>query len=122
MTVLAGGLGPLTASVTGPQGTMVVWMFASPGTHSATDNSGMGLFDSGLHSAVSYSAFRFVGAGTYSYVDTADSAVGTVKVPLKVSQTAGTTATTFTVAWGAAGHRPGSCSTCRSSGPEAAST
>jgi len=88
------------------QGGMVAWTFPAPGIHSATDTSGMGLFDSGPRLPVSYFASRFVAAGTYTYVDTGSSAKGTVKVPLVAKPKKGHPTTKFTITW-AAGAAPG---------------
>jgi hypothetical protein len=91
------------ASVVASQGATVVWTFLGQLTHIVYDASGMALFGSGPRSTMSYYAFRFVGAGTYYYKDTAfNGALGKVKVPLKVQPSAGTTSTTFTVTWAAA--------------------
>ena len=63
----------------------------------------MGLFDSGSKSIVSYFSFAFVAAGSYAYRDTLHPTLtGTVKVPLAVSPTSGTTSTTFTITWASA--------------------
>jgi len=45
------GFAPKTVSLK-KQGFTLKWMFLGPNTHSATDSSGMGLFDSGTHSFV----------------------------------------------------------------------
>src|SRR5207244_6293981 len=46
LTVLALASGPSPATVSVSQGGLVAWTFLGPGAHSATDTSGMGLFDS----------------------------------------------------------------------------
>jgi plastocyanin len=85
-------------------GGSVLWDFLGPTAHTATDDSGMGLFDSGTKSAGAYFVFRFVGAGNYpitcSFHPTQMS--GTVKVPIKVAPLSGNQTTVFTVTWGAA--------------------
>src|SRR5204863_417272 len=44
---------PVPASITAGRGATVVWTFAAPNIHSATDASRLGLFDSNWHSPVS---------------------------------------------------------------------
>jgi plastocyanin len=54
-----------------PPGASVVWTFPGARTHSATDASGLGLFDSGLVAPGGKDfAYRFVASGTYRYVCT----------------------------------------------------
>jgi streptogramin lyase len=87
-------------SVTVSQGGTVKWTFLGPTSATATDSSGMGLFDSGSKKLVSFFSYKFFAAGTYPYVDTLQPAhKGTIKVPIKVSPTTGTTSTTFTITW-----------------------
>ena len=86
------------------QGYTAQWNFASTNTrsHTATDASGMGLFDSGLKAGGTNYSFTFKAAGTYKYKSTASEPTlmaGTVKVPLKVSPLSGGTTTTYTVTW-----------------------
>jgi hypothetical protein len=67
------------------QGTSAQWSFIGAQAHSVTDSSGMGLFDSGTHTLVSFYAFQFVAAGTYSYKDALHpSHTGKVAVPVVV--------------------------------------
>lgn len=82
------------------QGGTVQWNFDGFSTHTATDNSGMGLFDSGLKDHGETYSFTFKSAGRYPYVCTLhDWMTGTVRVPVKVAPVSGSTSTTFTVAW-----------------------
>jgi streptogramin lyase len=95
---LASGFAPVATTV--PQGKASKWTFLGPTSATATDSSGMGLFDSGSKSFVTFFTFAFIGAGTYPYADTLHPThTGTIKVPVKVSPTTGTTSTTFTITW-----------------------
>jgi plastocyanin len=95
---LASGFASTSSAV--PQGGTVQWTFLGPTNATATDSSGMALFDSGSRSFVSFFSFAFFAAGTYLYGNTLHPAhKGTIKVPIKVSPMAGTTSTTFTITW-----------------------
>jgi plastocyanin len=87
---------------TAAQGTVVTWSFEGPGSHTATDATGMGLFDSGLSAAgVTYST-SLIGAGTYRYRSVVDVGMtGKIAVPMTVQPRSGTVGTTFTVTWAA---------------------
>jgi plastocyanin len=100
--VTESGFSPSTVS--GTTGATVAWSFSSANTatHSVTDNSGMGLYDSGLRLPGSSYTFIFVGAGTYSVIDMGNSSKGSVKVPLTLNPLTGHTSTTFTVTWASA--------------------
>jgi virginiamycin B lyase len=50
-------------------GQIVNWMFVGPRPHSVVDSSGLGLFNSGSKSIVSYFSHTFTAAGTYAYQD-----------------------------------------------------
>jgi plastocyanin len=95
---LASGFAPTSSTV--PQGGTVQWTFLGPMTATATDSSGMALFDSGSRSLVSFFSFAFFAAGSYPYGNTLHPAhKGAIKVPIKVSPNTGTTSTTFTITW-----------------------
>src|SRR5207302_8090615 len=90
--VLSTDAGFTPQSVKLKQGWTVKWVFRGPASHTATDSSGMGLFDSGSKSIVSYFSFAFPAAGSYAYRDTLHPTLtGTAKVPLAVRPTSGTT-------------------------------
>lgn len=78
------------------------WNFAGPSVHNVTDTSGMGFFASPAQPAGSTFSKTFTAAGTYPYRSTGEpvTMTGSIRVPVKASPASGTTATTFTVAWG----------------------
>jgi hypothetical protein len=89
-----------STSLSVPQASTVKWTFLGPKSSTATDTSGMGLFDSGSRSFVTFFSFAFFAAGAYAYGDTLQTAhKGTIKVPLKISPKTGTTSTPFTISW-----------------------
>jgi plastocyanin len=91
---------PKTVAI--PQGTGVAWSFNGPSDHTATDNTGMGLFDSGTHAAGSTYIYYFIAAGAYRYMCTIHpSMTGNVNVPILASPTSGTQTTVFTITWSA---------------------
>jgi hypothetical protein len=64
----------------------VQWTFFGPGTQSATDTTGMGLYDSGPRSFVSTFSHVFDAAGGYTFGSTTNTALtGVIKVMLRVS-------------------------------------
>jgi len=81
-------------------GETVKWMFIGPGVHSVVDDSGLGLFDSGPHSIVSYYTQLFRAASTYVYKDgiTAATKPGRINVPVSLPPS-GTVNQPFTVTW-----------------------
>ena len=80
------------------QGGTVEWDFQ--GLHTATDNTGMGLYDSGEIKDATFS-YRFVAAGTYAVICTLHKAtmIGRIGVPVRVAPAKGTTKTRFAVTW-----------------------
>lgn len=101
------GFTPKTTTVAAP-GTAVQWNFFGPATQSATDASGMGLFDSGVRSPVSYFPFTFTAAGSYQYASSVDPSLkGSVSVPVTFGQTFGWLGTVFTITWASAAPPPG---------------
>ena len=80
------------------QGGKLKWVFLGPGSHTASDNSGMGLFDSGTKAAGTSYTFSFVCSANYTYKDRFNgSHTQTIKVPLAVAPSAGKVTTPFTV-------------------------
>ena len=81
-------------------GTTQLFSFAGPGTHTVTDASGMGLFDSGPKAVGSLAGVTIPGAGSYAYRCTINTSMtGTLKAGMTVSPTSGKTATVFTLSW-----------------------
>ncbi len=58
-------------------------------------------------SFVSYYGFRFVGAGTYAYKDSANGAMARVQIPLTAKPGSGHVKTRFTITWAAGAPPPG---------------
>jgi len=103
---LDGGFAPVSRQA--KRGFAVQWTFLGPRTHTVTDRSGMGLFDSGVKSIVSYFTVAFTAAGSYPYGDTLDPALtGTIEVPIRISPRSGDPRTDFTVIWASAPLRTG---------------
>jgi plastocyanin len=85
--------------VTIKPGTTVQWNFLQ-GTHSATDNTGMGLFGSGFRNSVDYFRFTFFAAGTYDVVDQViPNNTSVVEVVTKASPKRGDLNTRFRIVW-----------------------
>ena len=80
-------------------GGTVTWTWATS-SHSVTDSSGLGLYDSGVRSSGSTFSYTFIAAGKYHYVSPADPGVtGIVRVPIRVYPTTGASQTTFKITW-----------------------
>jgi uncharacterized delta-60 repeat protein len=92
-------------------GGAVRWQFDGPSSHTATDNTGMGMFDSGTKTPGSTFDFTFNAAGAYAYRCTIHPTTtmkpGKVEVPMTASPASGTTSTEFTLTWAAAAPAPG---------------
>jgi plastocyanin len=90
-------------------GGSVLWNFVGPSDHTVTDssftaNGGVAFFDSGIVSAGGYYVFTFQAAGQYPYICSIHAGMsGTVKVPMTVAPTTGSTTTVFTVTWASGG-------------------
>jgi Tol biopolymer transport system component len=82
-------------------GGTVQFDFLGPSDHTATDDSGMGLFDSGVKSSGSFWYFTFSAAGRFPIACTLHPGLmnGLVKVPLKVAPKSGGVDTQFTITW-----------------------
>lgn len=78
----------------------VRWTNDGASPHTVTDNSGMGLYDSGSLAPGEQFSFEFFAAGRYSYRSTVgDRMTGSVSIPMTISPTSGDTTTTFDVTW-----------------------
>jgi plastocyanin len=85
------------------QGTGIEWSFEGPSNHTATDSSGMELFDSGPKGPGSSYTFTFNSAGIFRYKCTIHPTQmkGSVRVPVTVSPASGEVGTPFTITWSA---------------------
>ena len=91
-----------------PFPTTVLWTNSGTRGHSATDDSGMGLYDSGVLTPGSGFSFEFFAAGRYPYRSTVDSGMSaSIQIPMTVSPTSGATSTSFDVAWASRPAPPG---------------
>jgi Tol biopolymer transport system component len=99
VSVADSGFQPTTANAV--FGTTVRWNFLASNTqsHTATDGTGMGLFDSGLRAPGSSYSFTFFAAASYTVVDTTTSHTGMVKTSMTATPPQGTQSTQFTITW-----------------------
>ncbi len=83
-----------------PIGGEVRWDFAGPSIHTVTDNTGMGLYDSGSRGPGSSYSFAFPAAGNYPFRCTIHAQMrGSVQIPVAVSPASGGVATPFSITW-----------------------
>jgi plastocyanin len=79
------------------------WSFYGPSVHEVADASGLGLYDSGPRTIVSFYSVLFTAAGLYPYHDPAAPTLGgKISVPDVVSPKSGGTSTQFSVTWASA--------------------
>jgi hypothetical protein len=92
------------STVTVDRGGSVVWDFTGTTHHSATDGTGLGLYDSGSVAAGAPSIWHtFQSAGTYPFICILHpTMVGRVHVPVGVAPAKGDLRRRFTVTWAAA--------------------
>lgn len=92
------------------RGGTVTWDFDGPSTHTATDGTGMELYDSGLVAGGGpSSSFVFAGAGRYRVVCTLHEAMGgTVEVPIGARPRSSPVGEAVAIRWGAGAPAPGS--------------
>ena len=91
------------------EGTSVLWNFAGPSVHTATDRSQLGpsltpLFDSGPKGPGESYRFAFCAAGSYPYASGGSdptSMTGTIKIHPRLAPTSGGVTTSFTLTWSA---------------------
>jgi virginiamycin B lyase len=82
-----------------PLSSSVKWVFEGPNPHTVTDATGMGMFDSGPLTAVTYYTHDFTAAGSYAYQSTTNPGMaGTIDVPVQ-APTTGHRDIPFTVTW-----------------------
>jgi streptogramin lyase len=90
--VLPSGFSPRIVRVAGP-GSLMTWGFYGSTAASATDATGLGLFDSGPELPVSFSSYVFGAAGSFLYEDgLMPTRTGSVQVPVRVTLSEGMTA------------------------------
>jgi plastocyanin len=89
------------------RGGLVEWTFNGPSDHTATDSTGLGLFDSGPQSAGGVFSYPYLSAGKFRFECSfhPTQMKGVVRVPMLAEPSAGGIETTFTLTWGAA-HSP----------------
>jgi hypothetical protein len=100
--VSSAGFSPVKAF--GPAGADFVWSVdpASATTHTITDASGLGLYDSGPRAAGASFTATLPDAGAYPVVDHTTGAKQTVTVALHLSATSGSQRAGYVVTWGSA--------------------
>ena len=91
----------LPKNVFPPIGGEVRWNFVGPSIHTVTDNTGMGLYDSGSLAAGSSFSYAFVSAGNYTFRCSIhpNQMRGSVQIPVAVSPTGGQVVTPFAITW-----------------------
>jgi uncharacterized repeat protein (TIGR01451 family) len=80
-------------------GAKVPWHWNGNFPHTVTDDTGLGLFDSGARTKGATFAFSFKAAGTYTYICTIHLFTGTIQIPPTVSPATGPQGSAFTVTW-----------------------
>ena len=92
------------ATVDVGRGGTVVFDFVGPAHHTATDSSGLQLYDSGSVGAGEPSTwFTFDAAGVYAFVCTPHTGMGgRVEVPMRAAPRSGGSHRTFTITWASA--------------------
>jgi plastocyanin len=82
------------------QGTAVTFRFQGPSSHTVTDTSGIGLFDTGPMPAGTSASVPVLGAGRYPFAcEIHPSMTGALQVGLIATPLTGTTTTSFTLRW-----------------------
>ncbi len=96
--------GWLPATVSLSQGNAVAWSFpvTDGSSHSVTDSSGMGLFDSGVRAPGGSFVYTFQAASSYRIVDTVTGLTSLVKIATLASPKTGGVGDTYTVTWSTA--------------------
>lgn len=103
VTVVDGAFQPSTTQIR--LGGSVEWTFAPTNTskHSSTDNTGLGIWDSGLRAPGATFTFTFPVSGTFAYhCMVHHEMMATMKVVPVASPSTGTQTTTFMIRWASA--------------------
>jgi plastocyanin len=97
--VMVGPAGFTPDDLVVPEGATVTWRVDGTAgrSHSITDGSGLGLFDSGLLPPGTRYRHRYPGGGTYATRDRANGMRGWVSVPAAAEPAAGDASTDFTI-------------------------
>lgn len=105
--VLDSGFSPSSSTV--GLGMSAAWSIppSDISNHTITDDTGMGLFDSGVRPPGTSYVFRFTAAGTYAVIDRVTSQTGTISVTMEAFPRRGKVDTVFNIGWAAAPARPG---------------
>jgi plastocyanin len=89
-------------------GSQLLFAFAGPSTHSVTETSGLGLFDSGPQTPGSRFTVDITASGTYAYACTVTPTMkGTIKAGVTASPPSGGVATMFEIRWASEAAAPG---------------
>jgi uncharacterized repeat protein (TIGR01451 family) len=99
--VTASAFSPSPTTLAAP-GWTVQWYFTGSTPLAASDNTGMGLFDSGVRTPIDFYDFVFTAAGNYAVIDGPVGKTTTVNVPIAVSPASGSTSDSYTVTWASA--------------------
>jgi phospholipase C len=107
VSVTDSGFSP--GSVEARLGATVTWSFppSNQAPHTATDATGLGLFDSGLQPPGSEFEHTFTSAGSFRVVDTPTGQTGRVRVPVRVNPDRGGLDTAYTITWSSVPVPPG---------------
>lgn len=107
VSITDAGFSPATATI--DHGRTVAWSFpgSNAQTHTATDNSGLGLFDSGARGPGTSFTFAYIAAGSYAVTDETTAANATIKVRPLAAPPSGGVGTQFTVTWSSQTAPPG---------------
>jgi uncharacterized repeat protein (TIGR01451 family) len=99
-----------STAITALPGGRVQWDFLAPASQprQATDNSGMGLFDTGTVSAVNFTQTTFTAAGNYPVVDPTTGHTSKVAIKLLLPSV-GNVNQSFTVTWASTNPPTGYC-------------
>ena len=90
-----------------PAGTKVVWDFAGPSAHNATDSSSLALFASANKAVGASFAYRYTVAGMYTFRCTDHrKMIGSVTVPMRASATSGSISLQTTLTWSSLASAP----------------
>jgi uncharacterized repeat protein (TIGR01451 family) len=83
-------------------GGKVPWHWTGSFPHTVTDDTGLGLYDSGARTSGATFNFTYSAAGSYLYICTIHHFTGTINVPPTVSPTKGPQGSPFTITWSSA--------------------